>query len=421
MKPLKIVLISHSDTAEAHDIATYRLMNAMRHKGHDARMLVFYKNTNDPNVVCVSSKLARQRVIFKEHLGVFFHNGYTRSSLTKVSIGKAGLKLHNNRLVKEADVVLLGRISQGAISMRSLKHICAMDKKIIWSMHDMWCMTGICHQAIDCKNYTQECGNCQYLGLQSGPRDLSHHIWDKKHHLTTRLPIRFVAVCNWLRNKARESSLLRNKHIEVIPNIFPVEDFPAITNHPLSHPVAKYFNNVICFGAQRLDDPVKGLNYAIDALNIIVDEDPEVASHCVAIFFGHTRNDEAFQRLRFPHIIYGTISDHETLHSLYCASKIVLSTSIYETLPDTVAEGQASGAIPVVFGNGGQTDFIDHMVNGYIARFPDIRDIAKGIKWALQADIPRQYLHRSVAEKFSADVIADRYLKLIEDFNVSKS
>lgn len=236
----------------------------------------------------------------------------------------------------------------------------------------------------------------------------------EKKALYDGLPVKFVAVSNWLREKANRSSLLRGHDIAVIPNAFPVNSFPTTSERPFEMPYKNYFKNIITFGAVRLDDPIKGIRYAVDALNILYDEEPEIAAGAIAIFFGSTRSDDILQNLKFPHVALGTISDPTTLHQLYCASKVVLSTSLYESLPGTLIEGQSSGAIPVTFGNGGQADIIDHRINGYIATFPDTRDIANGIKWAINSDISREDLHDSVAEKFSSTTIARRYLDLID-------
>ncbi len=168
-------------------------------------------------------------------------------------------------------------------------------------------------------------------------------------------------------------------------------------------------------GASRLDDPIKGLDYAIDALNILFDEHPAVAKDCFAVFYGNVRDKSAFDRLNFPFQLLGTISDHLMIRELYSAAKVVLSTSLYETLPTTLIEGQAGGALPVTFGRGGQADIVDHLKTGYIAEYKDPRSVADGILWALKADIDRNTLHDTVEERFASSRIARRYLDLFAE------
>ena len=135
-----------------------------------------------------------------------------------------------------------------------------------------------------------------------------------------------------------------------------------------------------------------GLDYAIDALNHIFDNYPEIASTTAVYFFGQLKNQEALDRLRFSHQWLGMINDFKIIRYLCASAKVMLSTSLYETLGGTLVEGQAGGAIPVTFGGDGRTDVVEHLKNGYIARHKDVEDVAQGIMWALKADIPRKEL-----------------------------
>ena len=64
--------------------------------------------------------------------------------------------------------------------IEGVEKIIALGKPVIWTMHDMWCMTGICHHAGDCRGYLKKCGNCPLLGKRGGDNDLSHKIWEKE-------------------------------------------------------------------------------------------------------------------------------------------------------------------------------------------------------------------------------------------------
>ncbi len=165
-------------------------------------------------------------------------------------------------------------------------------------------------------------------------------------------------------------------------------------------------------GAARLDDPIKNLPDAIAALNLIFDEKPEVANNAEAIFFGDLRDQDALADLRFPHRYVGRIKDPAFLRKMFAAGSIVLSTSLFETLPGTLIEGQAAGCLPVTYGRGGQSDIVDHLRNGYIARFGDVADFANGIVWALNQEIDAGELHNEVGRKFSSGEIAARYIDL---------
>lgn len=412
---MRVTFISHSDTLGGAAIATYRLMHALRREGVDARMVVYTKRTDDPYVEVVSTRFVRGMKFMAERVQIFLSNGLSRSKLFKVSTASVGCRVYDHPWVREADIVALGWVNQGLVSLRGLRRLGRLGKPIVWTMHDMWNLTGICHHSYGCDRYrTDGCGRCPFLSGSSAS-DLSRSVWQRKMDLMSRVKVRFVAVSRWLADRARDSILLRDSPVEVINNALPADFFspsaiPSGSPDPLEAIGASELRVVMC--AARLDDTVKGLPYAVDALNYIFDNHPETARRMTAIFIGEIRDPHALDDLRLPHICLGHINDAAMLRQIYAHSQVVLSTSLYETLGGTLVEGQSMGCLPVTFGCGGQTDVVTHKVNGYIADYLDSESVAEGILWAVGAGIDRDALHASVAARFSASVIARRYLDL---------
>lgn len=402
-------------------IVTYSLMRALRELGHDARMVVAHKSSDDTDVIVAGSALSRRAAFLSERLGIFMRNGFSRRDLFRVSTATRGLPLHRIPEVRDADAILLGWINQGLLSLDEICRLSHMGKRIVWTMHDMWCMTGICHHAYGCPNFRDRCGDCKFLNRDASQRDLSNVVWQRKRRLYTSAAIRFVAVSNWVRERAKESSLLRDIPVEVIHNPYPVDDFyPAGLN--VRKEVSPSARHRIVFGAANLLDPVKGLDIAIDALNRFADFAPDLASETEVTFFGDARKPDAFSRLRVPCVHVGTVRGNDALRAIYQGADVVLSASRYETLGGTLAEGMACGAVPVSFGEGGQVDFITHLRNGYIARYLDADDLAAGIRWAISARkgetseplaIAPDALHAHISDLFSPRAVALRYLELL--------
>lgn len=408
-RPMRVVLINHSDTRGGASVVTRRLMHALRARGVDARMLVVHRATDDPYIEVAASSLRCRVPFMLEHLRIAAGNGFERSTLFKLSIATDGLPLDRHPLVKQADAVMLNWVNQGMLSASTIGRIAAA-RPVVWTMHDMWNLTGACHHAGECTRYQQDCGRCPLIHDGRYSNDLSRRTWQRKLSLYDGGQIRFVAVSRWLADKAAGSSLLAGRRVDVIPNAFPVADYsrePLYTRADLGLPAEM---PLIAMGAARLDDPIKNLPKAIEALNLL--HDRGVRAH--AVFFGDLRDPAALDGLRLPHSRLGTL-DGERVRAVYAASKVVLSSSHYETLPGTLIEGQAAGAVPVSFGRGGQADIIDHGLNGYIAAYDDAADLSVGLEWALTAPIVPSELRRSVAERFDADRVAARYQSLISD------
>ena len=411
---MKVTLLNHSDTLGGASVVTFRLMQALRDEGVDAQMLVLSKTSDSESVTQLCSRRRRNRAFLSERLNIFLRNGFSKANLFKVSTATHGVSLISHPLIAEADVIAINWINQGMLSLDELEALTRLGKPIIWTMHDMWCLTGVCHHALECDNYKAQCGKCQFISNGRRKNDLSHATWLRKNEIYKNSNIYFVPVSNWLAEKCRQSSLLADKQIEVIHNAFPIDFYSTTPSSLVQGFGIDYDKNLILMGAARLDDPIKRFEYAIEAINVFSKTNPDMAKKCEVVFFGEIRDIQLLKRMRMPYLHLGRINDPKVIRQLYASAKVVISTSLYETLPGTLIEGQAAGCVPVSFGMGGQADIIDHKVTGYIAEYKSPKSIAEGIAWALETAPDREMLHNSVREKFASKVIAQRYIELFK-------
>jgi glycosyltransferase involved in cell wall biosynthesis len=403
---MKVVLVNHSDTLGGASVVTHRLMLALRAAGVDVRMLVSHRSS-DSEFVELSASPKMVKTHFLAETLTNFIGCRSRANLFKVDSATFGLPLHRHPLIKQADVVILNWVNQGMLSLGEIERI---DKPIIWTMHDLWCATGVCHHVENCDSYKRTCGNCPLVTLHH-PSDISRRTFCRKQKLYSHKNITFVAVSNWLADRCRESALLHDAQIVTIPNAFPLEQFPltpTLSRQQLGLPENK---KLIVMGAARLDAPIKGFDIAIDALNDIADR--AEAKDTIAVFYGEIRHPELLSALRLPYIHLGMISDRARLASLYAHATTVISTSHYETLPGTLIEGQAAGCFPVAFDRGGQRDIITSPQVGWLADYPSSRSIADGISHAITSQIDRAALRQNVVSNFSSATIAQHYIDLI--------
>ena len=408
----KIVIVNHGDVLGGAAIVAFRLMRALRSRGLDIRMVVFTKSSDEPDVQVVGSRYNRGFRFLMERLKMFVIDGVPFDKVFQVSTGDFAINISTHPWVREADIVCLNWFNQGLLNLDGIRRLHLDGKKIVWTLHDMWAFTGICHPAYECDHYRDTCGSCMFLSGGGDPDDISHRLWLKKKKLYSEVPINFVAVSRWLEQRARSSSLLRDKPVCTIHNPFPTDKFYTQPPSLIDSLLTETKPNLLLFGAARLDDPIKGLDYAIEALNIIFDNHPEVANTTAVYLFGSMKHPEMLDSLRLSHRWLGLVKDFKILRYLYASAKVVISTSLYETLGGTLVEGQAAGALPVTFGGDGREDVVTHLKNGYIARYRDPEDIARGILWALEANPDRDELHRSVEERFGPIAITDKYISL---------
>lgn len=405
---MNVLLINRSDHLGGAAIASLRLMHALSQEGVNARMLVIDSTGSDNNIAAVGNKWKNKYNFLAERLGIYMRNGMNRSTLFKIDNASHGLNLTNHPWVKAADAIILNWINQGMMSLKSIDRLLKTGKPVIWTMHDMWNCTGVCHHAYDCRAYETTCHSCPLTGKQGN--DLSTKVQAAKARLYEAPNLHFAAVSNWLAQCCQRSSLMAGKPVSVIGNPFPTNDFSY--SYQTGELGIDPGTRVITMGAARLDDPVKGFDLLIDAMQHIALNKPQLASKIHLLLYGNLRDKSLLDRIKVPHTHLGYIDD---VRPVYRQSHIVLSTSRHESFGYTLLEGMACGCIPVTTGDGGQVDIVKHLTNGYVAQ-TSAQSIAQGIEWAVEnCNIPREKLHEWVAVHFDSSIIAQQYLNLINN------
>lgn len=426
---MKVVILNKSDATGGAAIVSFRLLEALRQEGIDARMLVCEKLTDSPFVELADSSKTIKSKFLLERLKIFIKNGFNRASLFKIDTAEEALSLWKHPLVKGADAVLINWVNQGMLSLSGFKKILQLGKPVIWTMHDMWCLTGICHHAATCLHFTKQCGNCPLLGNLASPNDISHKTWQRKFSIYNNPALNqnlaFVPVSSWLKGKALESSLLKNQKLEVIPNAFPMasESCPPKPESPFPS------NITLLFGAARLDDPIKGLDTLRETTKILKNSNPDIASRLQLALFGNIKNPNALEGFQIPVVRLGVLRGEEEIKKAYRNSQILISASSYETLPGTLVEAQAYGCIPVSFNQGGQTDIVENGITGFLALYDDdiksrasnlAKEILKAVEVISNPELHSAFIERmskSVVSKFSYPEIARKYIALIKSLS----
>lgn len=396
---MKIVILNTSERTGGAAVAAGRLGKALGQAGIQVNKLV-RENT----------WLNRFR-FYWERLIIFLCNHLNRKNLFAVSIANTGMDLSGHPLVKDADIIHLHWINQGFLSLKDIEELVNLNKPIVWTMHDMWPCTGICHHAWGCERFYDECGKCLFL-KSNNLHDLSYYVWKKKGFLKTS-GIQLVAVSSWLAEQAKKSSLTKDLEVVVIPNAIDVSIFlkkeKIEIRKKLFFPLDK---KIVLMGAVRLDDPIKGFEFLKDALNILSCARNDI----LLVLFGAIKNDKPFfDHLDVPCLSLGHLSDNNQIAELYSAADVTVVPSFYETFGQTIIEAMACGCPAVSFNNSGQTDIIDHKKNGYVANYKDASDLANGIRWVLEHE-DQQALSdacvKKVQENYTEEVVAKQYMAL---------
>lgn len=413
---MNIVLLNTSDSVGGAAVAATRLLKALNKSGHKAKMVVRDKRTKYAAVLSVNTSWLKTKINYLRFLwergAIFCGNGFDRKDLFKVSIANTGTDVTAYPVVKEADILHLHWINQGFLSLKDIRKLMGLDKPVVWTLHDMWPCTSICHHAWTCERFKDECGKCPFLHAEK-QQDLSRKVWKRKGFMKSS-SIQLVAVSSWLAKKAKESSLTCDLPVTVIPNAIDTSLFfrkdKILRRKSLGLPLDK---KIILMGAARLDDPIKGFEQLKKALHLLTGGNSPRAD-LLLLLFGTIRNESLFfQDLTIPYCSLGPLDVAERIADLYSAADVTVVPSYYETFGQTIIEAMACGCPAVSFNNSGQTDIIDHMQNGYLAEYLNVDDFAAGISWVLDAsdDLSASCI-RKVESNYTESVVAKKYLSL---------
>lgn len=323
------------------------------------------------------------------------------------STGLVGVDFTKSKLYKDSDVVHLHWINAGLIN---IKHLRKVKKPLIWTLRDMWPMTGGCHVPLECKNFISGCGNCKQLHSHK-KYDLSRYVLNRKIKYLPK-SIRIVAISNWLSEMARQSLLFHDFNISMIHNNIDTNDF-----FPINKEIARKALNIISskkiilFGSTSSFDSYKGFSIFVDALRFL---DNKKYFLC---FFGHV-DFKIIDKLGFECKTFGYIYNNILLRLIYSCSDVFVAPSLMDAFGKTLAEAMACGTPVVCFDATGPKDIVDHKLNGYKASAFDPFDLAQGIEWiANNPDYDKlcESAREKAIKEFDNKVIAKKYINLYKE------
>ena len=323
---MKVLMVNTADRTGGAAIAAYRLMEALMNNGVKVQMLVRDKTSVQPTVsplaispLCLKFKFLWERAV------IWAANGFRRYHLFDVDIANTGTDITSLPEFRQADVIHLHWVNQGFLSLKDLRRITDSGKPVVWTLHDMWPFTGICHYAGGCGRYREGCYCCPMLYGGGSKHDLSSRVFRKKQRWMQSSGITFVACSNWLADLARSSLLLQGKRITSIPNTISANLYrPADKAESRRRCGLPSGRQLILFSAFKTTNPIKGLAYLQEACRILAAEHPETKEQMAVVAVGKASED---MKDSFPFAFYpmGYITDEHKLNCALSALKYLLS------------------------------------------------------------------------------------------------
>jgi glycosyltransferase involved in cell wall biosynthesis len=346
------------------------------------------------------------------------------------SHGKTGVNVSVWKAIAEADVVHLHWVNKGFVSLGGLEALMRLNKKVVWTCHDMWPFTGGCYHPRGCDHFEGGCGNCHYLKVP-GERDLSRRVFSAKQSMYAVAgdQLQFVTPSQWLREQALKSgapTIEQRDSIAVIPNPIDTDYFHPVENDlvgMMAKPGAGDSQGdskepfVLMFAAANLGNVAKGFAEFRVICNSLYDMG-YIQLHALVV--GENRLGDLGLKCAFTEL--GFIADAQRMRDAYWQADVYVTTSHEENLPTTIMESLSCGVPVAAFAVGGIPEMIDSKGGantGWLAPKLDTQTLIDGIAdyFNARAEVRSEISSRcrlSAIEKYAAAGVAKRYLAVYD-------
>ncbi len=432
-----VLFVNTNDAHGGAARAAMRIMHSVQQHGVEAQMFVKEKHTRDSAVVSLQQFLPKNRLYcivdwvsqkVKNKYHYWLWRPYRKTKENVFMSDSRGTRLGGALQKLDYDVLHLHWINQRFIKLQDLPK----DKPIIWTLHDSWPFCGVCHYFIDCTKYASHCGDCPMLHSRK-KKDLAYRIFEEKMRAYKDLNLHIVTPSRWLGECAKQSALFGRFPVTVIPNCLETDVYRplseqeigerlsvAIERNPVLHIVKRAVGEkaakpLILYGAMNAaTDRIKGFTSLLSALQILDKQGFEAN----LVVFGASESDLPMQ---FEHIsahFIGYVSDTKLLVTFYNLADVMVVPSLTENLSCAIMESLSCGTPVCCFDIGGNSDMVEHKINGYLAKENDNEDFSLGIQWCVENNnkgILSLMARKKVLDCYTIDRIGKQYEKLYKE------
>jgi len=319
-------------------IATVRINNALNLIGVDSDIL-------SRNSLNANSKFSSILTIASSANTVLQSKILQKSDdlVTPLSINFLDI---NSKIINLADLIHIHSY-YNLLNTSFLKSLVAIQKPIFFTLHDQRLFTGGCHYSRDCSNYLNNCSRCPQVKSPFQFLVKSSFMKQKSIFMDTN-NIEIISPSFWLKDVAKKSKILADFPIRVLKNPIPRIFF----EYPIKSR-RKTDELKIAFIAAQINNPYKGINVFIQAVNKIA---AEQKTKITVVLIGQGRN------VRFNPLVQ--INRHTAASDIQMAEllsevDLLVVPSNQDNSPSVVGEALSMGLTVLGSRTGGITEILD--------------------------------------------------------------
>ena len=418
---MNILNLATSDE-NAAGVACRNVNEMFLQAGHNSVLVVKESGSEKPNVIAFNSKVVAENLlhVFSKKIKIKLWNLYRKlnplnkddkysfHSLNERKKNFSGKKLLD-KIPFKPDVILIFWVSD-FVNSRTIKELAAITRcKIFLLMTDNAPLTGGCHYPWNCEGFHSDCSGCPALLNVSKKGIAEKNLAFKKENLPGNVEL--IAGSESDYQRAKKASLFIGKKVHKLVAPINEQKFcPGDKVTAKQHFGINPRQKVIFFGATSLNDPRKGVQYFLEALNILkkkleIQNTIKYSSDFLILLAGK-EGFEPFRSIGIPIKEVGYLNEKDLIRA-YQAADFAVSPSLEDSGPMMVNQCIMCGTPMVTFNTGVAMDLVKTGETGYISKLFDASDLAEGMKYLLLLDDQEREVMSFNCRNFALKTIAN--------------
>ncbi|NGN44170.1 glycosyltransferase [Mesorhizobium sp. CGMCC 1.15528] len=412
---MRVLSIGSSDKAGGAAIAAYRL-NAELVSQFRTRLIsaVARKVTNEKDVIDIGREGSPYARRLRQLTGAF--QKWSGWQYRFLPVQRQRILATARRF--EPDVINLHNLHGGTLDgffQTDLIVDLSQIAPVVWTLHDMWALTGHCAYSMGCDLWRDGCGPCPHMNFYPPiKKDQSAGLWRWKRSIYAHSDLTVVTPSKWLGQLCHDTKLVVPENIRTIPNGIDLDLFSPGSKKAARQSLRIAEDaKVLVFAAERVGGNArkggKALEVTLRRLN-------EVATSRIDVLLvGEGELPWIRELTNIKSRRMGYISKEHELVKIFRAADLFLFPTEADNLPNTLVEAIACGLPAATFDVGGCGEVIKDGTSGLLGSVESPDKLADRIWHYL--DNPESLARLSASSReyalnFNVKLMARRYMDL---------
>lgn len=332
---MELLMINNTDFQgtiyNGHD-----LQISLNEKGINASELVLYRRTD--------CEKAQSFVTEKELTWQHQYNEIERHSGLLNFLEPFGGKIKYTEQFQRADIVHFQLLHNHVVTLQEFALICSL-KPCVWTIHDLWAVTGHCIHPRECDGWKRDCMDCPYLEdpFFSLTYPKANELWKAKESIYKQINPDIIVASDFTKRYIEQSPLMGHfTNIHKIPFGIKVKEDIQKDAAELRREWNIPLNNIVI--SFRLNDSkLKGVKYLVRALE-------RMHAKNITVLAVDKGDSSMLDSLRDKYQVVELGQQvGEGMQSFYQVSDIFVMPSLAETFGLMAVEAMAAKCVVVVF------------------------------------------------------------------------